>query len=38
MKLFDEVLPEEMGNDLRLVCFYEPPLVRNERWEQNPQD
>lgn len=36
--MFDEVLPEEMGNDLRLVCLYVPPLVRNERWEQNPQD
>lgn len=31
--MFDEVLTEEMGNDLRLVCLYVclyvPPLVRN---------
>lgn len=36
--MFDEVLTEEMGNDLRLVCLYVPPLVINEKWEKNPQD
>ena len=38
VKMFDEVLTEEMGNDLRLVCLYVPPLVINEKWEKNPQD